>query len=375
MVLLDRFLPQSRVREIDRRAVDASVEQAWDSIRHIDLYRLGFVRALFSLRTFPDWMAAKISGREFTAAEHATLEDIVRPEHGFHLLCEEPGRGFVVGAIGTFWKPHIDFQDFIPDGFAAYSEPGFGKVAWSIEVAPRPNGGSWISVEVRVTTTDEASLHSFERYWTFIGPFSHAIRRAMLDVLQRDLGPATPDTEPMPGDEFLPGSPHVRTHSTVIEAPPERVWPWLAQMGGDRAGWYAIDALDHKGKPSATRIHPEWQDIAEGDLIAALPGSDNYFGVLRLEPNRALVLGSPSLRVSGPFCDADELPFRVTWAFVLERVGEDATLLRARVRVEVDDSLPLLARHGWELLAHEVMQREQLANLKKRAEKSGGLGS
>ncbi len=31
---------------------------------------------------------------------------------------------------------------------------------------------------------------------------------------------------------------HVTTRAVTIAAPPEAVWPWLVQMGQDRAGLY-----------------------------------------------------------------------------------------------------------------------------------------
>ena len=41
-------------------------------------------------------------------------------------------------------------------------------------------------------------------------------------------------------------------------------------MGGDRAGWYSWDRLDHGGKPSADKIVPEWQNLAEGQRLELL---------------------------------------------------------------------------------------------------------
>jgi hypothetical protein len=67
-----------------------------------------------------------------------------------------------------------------------------------------------------------------------------------------------------PGDELIPGPAHSSTMASTLPAPPERVWPWLAQMGYDRAGWYSWDRLDHGGQPSADRIVPQWQNLAEG---------------------------------------------------------------------------------------------------------------
>jgi hypothetical protein len=194
-----------------------------------------------------------------------------------------------------------------------------------------------------------------------------------LNILAHDLGEAmSPEHAPLAGDEFLPGATYSRTHHTIIEASPERVWPWLAQMGGDRAGWYSFDSLDNRGIPSADAIHPEWQRIAEGDLISAMRNTDAYFGVLRVEPRKVLVLGSPRMRVSGPTPPIEEAPFNMTWAFVLEPIGDDATLLCVRVRAESDSPPAMFIRYGWSMLAHEIMQREQIENLKRRAESYAG---
>jgi len=55
--------------------------------------------------------------------------------------------------------------------------------------------------------------------------------------------------------------------AVTIDASPEKVWPWLVQLGGDRAGWYSWDALDNAGRPSAREVHREWQDLAVGDSV------------------------------------------------------------------------------------------------------------
>jgi hypothetical protein len=60
--------------------------------------------------------------------------------------------------------------------------------------------------------------------------------------------------------------------AATIEVPPSQVWPWLIQMGCDRAGWYSWDRLDNAGVSSADLIHPEWQQIAVGDHLLSRPG-------------------------------------------------------------------------------------------------------
>ncbi|WP_231974697.1 hypothetical protein [Mycobacterium sp. E1747] len=81
--------------------------------------------------------------------------------------------------------------------------------------------------------------------------------------------------------------------AVTIEAPPDQVWPWLVQLGGDRAGWYSWDHLDNAGVSSAHEVHPEWQDRVVGDRLRfRTPGSRivDSFEIAILEPNRLLGL-------------------------------------------------------------------------------------
>src|SRR5215216_6482491 len=45
----------------------------------------------------------------------------------------------------------------------------------------------------------------------------------------------------LPGDDLLPRAVYETTHAIEIEAPPHDVWPWLAQMGQGRGGFYSYD--------------------------------------------------------------------------------------------------------------------------------------
>jgi hypothetical protein len=72
---------------------------------------------------------------------------------------------------------------------------------------------------------------------------------------------------PYPGADLVPGGERGATMAVTIDAAPDQVWPWLVQLGGDRGGWYSWDRLDNAGRPSARRVHPEWQHIAPGDHV------------------------------------------------------------------------------------------------------------
>jgi proline iminopeptidase len=125
--------------------------------------------------------------------------------------------------------------------------------------------------------------------------------------------------------------------ATTLPAPPERVWPWLVQMGYDRAGWYSWDKLDHGGKPSADQIVPQWQNLAEGQRLNSMGRGRNWMTVAALEPNRTLVLRSiyqlPSFRTpdprSGPLPRACVVAI---WGFHLRPAPGGGTRLVVRKR-------------------------------------------
>ena len=126
----------------------------------------------------------------------------------------------------------------------------------------------------------------------------------------------------LPGDDLIAHPLASLTHAITIRCAPEAVWPWLAQMGAGRAGWYSYDAIDNGGRRSAERIVPELQTIEVGYLFPWLPGASEGFIVMACNPRRFLVLGAPA--VGG-------YPV-VTWAFVLEQQTLHTTRLIVRAR-------------------------------------------
>lgn len=65
----------------------------------------------------------------------------------------------------------------------------------------------------------------------------------------------------LPGDYLIPEPLGAVNHAIAIARPARAVWPWLAQMGAGRAGWYAYDVIGNGGHPSAERILPHYQKI------------------------------------------------------------------------------------------------------------------
>jgi hypothetical protein len=97
----------------------------------------------------------------------------------------------------------------------------------------------------------------------------------------------------LPVDALVPEPIFTSTHAITIDAPPEQVWPWIAQMGGGRAGWYSWAAVDNGGAPSSTRIVPELQSVARGDIMPVVPGAKDAFVVAAVDPPRDLLLTVP----------------------------------------------------------------------------------
>ncbi len=97
----------------------------------------------------------------------------------------------------------------------------------------------------------------------------------------------------LPADGMVPDPIFTSTHAITITAPPEQVWPWIAQMGGGRAGWYSWDLIDNGGTPSARRVVPELQTAVRGDVMPAVPGAKDAFVVAAVDPPRDLVLTVP----------------------------------------------------------------------------------
>ena len=130
---------------------------------------------------------------------------------------------------------------------------------------------------------------------------------------------------------MIPDGRRSATMAVTIDAPPSKIWPWLVQMGCDRAGWYSWDRLDNGGVRSAETIHPEWQALSVGDRLASTCNGRTWFEVAALEPERFLGLrASIDLKRGRPFDPRGGRPrFHVDalWAFQLKELPEGRTRL------------------------------------------------
>jgi Protein of unknown function (DUF998) len=186
---------------------------------------------------------------------------------------------------------------------------------------------------------------------------------------------------PLPGDALVPEPIFVSTHAITIDAPPERVWPWIAQMGAGRAGWYSWDAIDNGGAPSATGIMPALQILASGDVMPAVPGATDAFVVAAVDPPRDLVLTVPDGRGGSA----------VAWEHLLDPLpgGRTRLIVRGRAsshwldlagapppaahrRIFIERAYAVLARLprplliGFAALGHRIMEARHLRGIQRR---------
>ena len=195
-----------------------------------------------------------------------------------------------------------------------------------------------------------------------------------------------------PGDELIPNPRKIITHSVTINAPPENIWPWLIQLGAGRAGWYSYDKIDNGGVPSARKIIPELQHIEAGNIMPAVPKSEDSFLVWEVDPFKTLILVVPIMAASE---ERDVLkrmksPLRVSWILHLEPVQSGITKLISHGRISPDwlysvsDSptklfieqvYKLFSKMPWPLMqpfalaGHYIMESRMLKGIKWRAER------
>jgi hypothetical protein len=105
---------------------------------------------------------------------------------GWGVLAEVPGREIVMGAVTQPWMADVVFRPLPPGAFAAFDEPGYVKIAWTLRTDPIGDAESMFRTETRVATTDPAARAKFRRYWSFTSPGIILIRRLSLGPLKAD---------------------------------------------------------------------------------------------------------------------------------------------------------------------------------------------
>jgi len=175
--LLDTFMPVYEIVERHQISVDASAGITMAAAREQELLQLPVVRGLFKareviLRSTPSQRCVPPG----LLAEMLAL--------GWVVLAEVPGREVVVGAVTRPWEANVVFRGLPPQELAAFDEPAYVKIIWSLRADPVDANHSIFRTETRALATDAVARRRFRVYWSLASPGIRLIRRLSLAPLK-----------------------------------------------------------------------------------------------------------------------------------------------------------------------------------------------
>jgi hypothetical protein len=166
----------------------------------------------------------------------------------------------------------------------------------------------------------------------------------------------------LPGDDLIPDADVTVTRAITIRGRPDAVWPWIAQLGQARGGFYSYDWLENLarcGIHTADRIVPEWQPVQVGDEVRIAP--EVPLSVAEVDAGRALVL-------QGGVPIGGSSPFDFSWAFALHGRSDGTTRLLVRERYGYRRWWARFIVAPTELVSF-VMSRKMPLGIRERAER------
>jgi hypothetical protein len=157
------------------------------------------------------------------------------------------------------------------------------------------------------------------------------------------------------------------THAIDIDVRAARVWPWVVQIGQDKAGFYSYQWLENLAGcqiRNSNVIETAWQTLNVGDALRLHPQVPPLT-VAALKPGRWFVVTNES-----DASDTDSVEAHVSWLFLVEALGPHRSRLISRFRVDHAHSLRARLSYGSWLTESIgfVMDRAMLLGVKRRAE-------
>jgi hypothetical protein len=151
----------------------------------------------------------------------------------------------------------------------------------------------------------------------------------------------------LPGDDVLPHADPVIERHLHLRAEPEVVWPWLEQLGKNRAGWYLPRAVERLVPPRRRALRHVDERLLGLDVGARIddwgPG-DPSFELLSIDRPHHLVWWSERSR--RPRRGLERPPMRMTWALVLSPDGSSGTRVHLRLRLDLGKPAGPVATYG-----------------------------
>ncbi len=135
-------------------------------------------------------------------------------------------------------------------------------------------------------------------------------------------------SEMLPGDEIIPHPWITIDRATTLPVPASEAWPWVQQLGKDRAGWYAPVWMENLLNAHAARSTlPQFQNLMIDDVVPDWGGGS--LKVLAIQQNQYVVYGSFNPNEATTTTQS----YGFVWALVLENDTPTSTSFHLRLRL------------------------------------------
>lgn len=391
----DELLPDAAAETTDGLTIAATPQQIWPWLLQMGCRRAGF----YSFDALDN--GGERSSRELVPELLALEVGQVIPattegDDGFEVLQLEPFRALVLGGL-------YDPTSLRQRPFASPRPAEYWQTTWAFVLEPLTRSSTRLHVRARAAFSEDGQRRA--AWIRYVHRFMQ--RRCLKQLaarvegrLPRDdwrdvlsgvggaalilVGLLTPFLRktrshwgvdeataraPRPGDDLVPAPVWSWTHGVEIEAAPERVWRWIAQVGADRGGFYSYQWLENLAGGelcNADAVHRSWQ-LEEGDALVLHPRVP-ALRVARLERGRYFIAHAPvdeAARAGGrPWATA-------SWLFALDPLPGGRTRLLTRYRVACSSDVATRLALGPALLEPIgfAMDRRLLLGVKERAER------
>jgi hypothetical protein len=174
-----------------------------------------------------------------------------------------------------------------------------------------------------------------------------------------------------PGDDLVPAPRWSWTHGVELDAPVSRVWPWLAQIGADRGGFYSYQWLENLvgcNVQNAGAVHPEWEARVGQKLRLHADPAVPHLDIVGVERERwVLSSGPPDAEAQA----AGKPWTAASWLFFLEPVSENRSRVISRYRAACSNDFRTRLAFGPTLVEPIgfAMDRRMLLGIKERVER------
>jgi uncharacterized protein YndB with AHSA1/START domain len=170
---LELVLPRYDHREFHSKWIDAPVEKVWDALGTARIRELPLTANLVRLRGgLGSWMRGGGEEMDMRAMDAFAPRPLATYEP-HELVLGDIARYSMVNPA----RPDVPRGDI--DAFRAFDEPGWSKTAMNFRLTEY-NGGTTLSTETRVLSTDASTQTAFRLYWLLIRAGSGVIRQDIL---------------------------------------------------------------------------------------------------------------------------------------------------------------------------------------------------